>query len=359
MEKRALNATKIRQILALGKDPLAKQLIHGSKHPALDSISDLTVANKLAKGRFGQTARKMSGNLHDISYYPFTRSIQNQYGLVDRATVLKGIKDKKLPINPNQLKDRYYIQGEHPALFTPFSTINNINADRAMLGDVAVGIKWKTLHRNAMNQASPERRKLWASLVGKNVLENPQWAQMKDPVISTIGNKVMSNIHGGGFYNAAMNAIFINPKNPRAAQILNHERGHMAAANMPIQEHAREAKSLFRKLQHAARTHNLNIPFTDSRLMQDAFADGYKARHFGPSGNRYAVSRLVAPKADTIKGSPSRVARARQLSILRDRERRINALGVSPEVSEMLKQLSINYGYDIFAPRLVAKTLTP
>lgn len=153
------------------------------------------------------------------------------------------------------------------------------------------------------------------------------------------------------FYNVDGNYIAVNPISSklRNKDILNpagtkaHELGHFFAYNSPDAAHKAVATTLFAKLKRAAARYNLDIPFNNSNLMHEAFADGYAALKLGKVKPFDTRLNYAFYKAKLNETDP-RTYR----TMIRNLKKINKAKDLDDVTKQMLNQLQINYNADIF-----------
>lgn len=210
----------------------------------------------------------------------------------------------------------------------PFTDTVNMRPMQAALTDTVYAPSWLETDYigNALNVPRSVQKAL-DIVRGQNVLEpgtkaNRLYRLVKNNpnIMNRLSDKVVETGENA-FFDSNINAIW--SKMDKATEL--HERGHMAAANMPMLQHADEAKKSFRSLNAAAKKHNLDVPFDDPELMQEAFAESYRMRR----------APMIAPRP-YLTDAEKHISEAIGSLPLRDLDK------------EMLRQLSLNYQHPIF-----------
>lgn len=214
----------------------------------------------------------------------------------------------------------------------PFTDAVNMRPMKAALTDTVYAPSWLETDYigNALNVPRSVQKAL-DIVRGQNVLEPGTKANRLYRLVKNnpnITNRLssetfrdMAETVENAFFDSNINAIW--SKMDKATEL--HERGHMAAANMPMLQHADEAKKSFRSLNAAAKKHNLDVPFDDPELMQEAFAESYRMRRTPMIAPRPYLTDAAKRTEETISSLP-----------LRDLDK------------EMLRQLALNYQHPIF-----------
>ena len=302
-----------------------------------------------------------------IKAIPDTTSFAKSQGLLSREALLRQAKKEKINLNKNDLHEPFYIN-KGTALESS-QAIPKSQWQRDVTSSVDNELKY-----TAANLAETEQKLQKAPrsihraidiVNGQNVLHpgtraNRLFTKMqhsKSPGIKRLLSNelyLMDDAARGenAFYNTDGNFIAVNPKTPfrfrnkpiyEPASLEAHERGHFFAHNLPEAEHRAIATTLFTKLKRAAAKYNLNIPFDNPELMQEAFAEGYMALKLGKLRPFDIRLNNALYNAKSYKTNP-RIYR----NDIRNLKKINNETNLDDVTKQMLNQLQVSYGADIF-----------
>lgn len=298
---------------------------------------------------------------------PNTTSFAKSQGLLSREALLRQAKKEKINLNKNDLHEPFYIN-KGTALESSqaipksqwqrdvtSSVDNELNYTAANLAETEQKLQKapRSIHRaidmvNGQNVLHPGTR-------ANRLFTKMQ--QSKSPGIKRLLSNelyLMDDAARGenAFYNTDGNFIAVNPKTPfrfrnkpiyEPASLEAHERGHFFAHNLPEAEHRAIATTLFTKLKRAAAKYNLNIPFDNPELMQEAFAEGYMALKLGKLRPFDIRLNNALYNAKSYKTNP-RIYR----NDIRNLKKINNETNLDDVTKQMLNQLQVSYGADIF-----------
>ena len=299
---------------------------------------------------------------HSITIGPDTTSFAKSQGFISREDLLRQAKKENVKLNKNDLHEPFYIDKETalassqavpkspwlrvvaPAIDNELEYIgNSVATAKAWLQKAPRSMQRAAAIVNGHNILQPGTRanRFFTKLLNRKGIE-AQTQDLKDVIQGK-----------NAFYHSYGNFVASSPKisfkfrnkpiqDPAATEA--HEWGHFFAHNLPEAEHRAIATTLFAKLKRAADRYNLNIPFDDPALMQEAFADGYAALKLGKVEPFNIRLNHAFYKAKVEHMNPIAYR-----SMIQNLKKINNAPDLDDVTKQMLNQLQINYGSNIFS----------
>lgn len=377
--ERFMNYANDPALAAKNEQPLSS-LPRAERRNILRYIQGRSSGNELpATSRFSKPALDKWMRREALS---FTRPIfgspapitpyHKELNILNREDLIRASRANKQPLDKKQLREQFYSPSttvenslQHPAgklLMAP-SPITAIKNEMALPSHAEIiesmGPLPKSVHRaldivKGQNILEPGTRanRFYTALSNS---ENPNIQKLLNSLsMDQVGAELATGEQA--LYHRIGNFIAVpkefakyrgKPMIGRAAAEA-HEKGHFFAHNLSEAEHKALATSFFTRLAKAQRKLNLDIPFNDPKLMQEAFATGYAAdvlKQLDPLS--IATNRLKHIAAENFTGQKHIGPAYRKL--LKDFKLMNNSPDIDATTKQMLNQLFLNYGHNIFS----------